>query len=166
MATWNSNLAYALPVQEQAAPAAKPAEKKLRVVKTRRQFLVSAITPGNVFVFLLAVVVVCLMVYNYVCLNEVTGEISRLSEEYRALENVNVALHSELSSSVSPRVLADQAGEMGLQKLGKYQTEYVNIYHEDTIEQGENAPGESLSLRIKTFLNAAISAIQEYIAER
>ena len=141
--------------------AQKPA---LRVVRASRQFLVSAVTPQNICLALAAVVVACLIVYNYVRLNELNGRINALSRELTVLQSNHVIIQSELGASSAVRIIAERAeSELGLKKLDKYQTEYLYIYKEDRIETAEMPESKGTFLRLKVAVNGWIDSFKEYI---
>lgn len=163
---YNTSSARDLSVFEGNAQPKRLRKSELKVVKTPRQFLASAITPKNMCVFLMAVTVVCLMVYNYVCLNEVTEKINEYSRELTALRSNHVIMESRLGSELSPRTVAERAeNELGLKRMDKYQTEYIYLYHEDRIEVLEEEKAGSLGERAKNAFNSAIESIKEYIAQ-
>jgi cell division protein FtsL len=165
MSPYNTSSAHKLPEQTQRPERSE--QRKLRVVKTPKQFLASFITWGTVRIFIGAVAVVCLMVYNYVCLNEVATDINTLKAEMLELENTNVKLMSEVGATVNPRAIAELAEtELGLKRLDDYQTRYLYLYHEDKIEVAVIEEEASLGEKARTAFNSAIDTVKEYISGR
>lgn len=162
--SYNTSSAYDLSVYEAGRPINSSSER-YKVVKTPKQFVASLITPKTVCFFAMAVTVICLMVYNNVCLNEVTGEINELAREMAEMKNENVKMQSELKSIISPRSVAEYAEhELGLKKMDKYQTEYIYLNHEDKIELTNASPKAGFIEGAKHTFNSAINVIKEYIA--
>lgn len=164
---YNTSSAHVMTEQDHQGGPKKLRKQDLRVVKTPKQFLASAVTPKNVSVFLMVVTVVCLMVYNNVCLTEVTGRINALNAEMTRLSSEYVKMQSQQGSSLSPRDISEKAeNELGLKRLDKYQTEYLYLYHEDKIEVSEEQKEKGAGVQTKYAFNNAIEAIKEYLASR
>ena len=165
---YNTSSAYDFTAfeQRQRQPEKRALSKsELRVHKTPKQFLASVISLRALSTFAIAVAVVSLIVYNHASLNEVTGQIAALSSELTVLESNHTRMQSQIGDSMSPRVVAQIAeNELGLRKLGKYQTEYVYIYHEDRICRIDEVQDYSLRAKIQGFFGSAASTIKEYIA--
>jgi cell division protein FtsL len=162
----NTSSAYDLSAFEEKAPK-RLHKEDVKVVKTPKQFLASIVTLKNLIFFLAAITGVCLMVYNNVCLTEVTGQINALNAEMTELASDYVKLQSKQGSAMSPRAVAELAeSELGLKRMDKYQTEYIVLYHEDKIEVSEDSSSESLGVKAKLLFTSAINAMKEYIANR
>jgi cell division protein FtsL len=163
----NTSSAYDLSAFEEGKAPKRLRREDVKVVKTPKQFLASIVTVKNLVVFLMAITVVCLMVYNNVCLTEVTGQINALNDEMTELTSDYVKLQSKQGSTMSPRAVAELAeSELGLKRMDKYQTEYIVLYHEDKIEVTEDPSAESLGVKAKLLFTSAISAMKEYMAAR
>ncbi len=167
MAVANTNLAYnleAFATQEKPTPKSQKQRQQLKVVKTRRQAMANAFSPKVACAFAVVVTLVSLIVYNQVCINEVAGEINRLTEEIAILESENVRVAALMDSAVSVRAVTQQAeNELGMKKLDQYQTVYVNLYPEDYIVPSvrpERTPAETFAAMIAS----AINGVKEYIA--
>ncbi|MDR2933180.1 MAG: hypothetical protein LBV27_08755 [Oscillospiraceae bacterium] len=163
---YNTSSAYDFSAYEVGQSSKRNADgERLRVVRTPKQFIASVVTPKTFCLFAMAVTVICLMVYNNVCLTEVTGEINELTSDIAEMQNENVRLQSERNSLVSPRSVAEYAeNELGLKRLDKYQTQYIYLYHEDKIEMTEAAPKGSIVDQVQHTFNTAVDTIKEYIA--
>lgn len=161
---YNTSSAYDLSMYQ---PAPKTAPKpKLQVVekKSAKRTLSFAFTPRALGAFAIVVTLVCLMVYNQVCLNEISGEINSIQSELTQMESEYVKMNSEMEAMVSLQIVAQKAkDELGMNRLDKYQTKYINLYGEDKIitadsgQETQTAKGESMSLL--AILNSALEYI-------
>jgi len=167
MAAYNTSSAYDLSAFEEA-PKKQAQAPRLKVVRNRsaKRTLAVAFTPKALASFVIVVTLICLMVYNHVCLNEITGDINALREEIAQLESQNVIVTSQLDSMLSLRVVAERAkDELGMDRLDKYQTRYVYLYEEDKIivpeepAQGENPTG------VAKIARSLFDSLMEYIGK-
>lgn len=146
-----------------ALPKEKP-KPDLRVVRTPRRALAAAFTPKVMCAFALVVTLMSLIVYNQVCLNEVTGEINELNNQLQILENEQIRYISELETAMSRQTVAQIAEEeLGMVKLDQYQIVYINLYEEDRITPNTNIQ-ESGETGIAAMVGTAIDLVKEYIA--
>lgn len=159
----NSSSAY-----DFSAFAARPQEKQqvsqpqLRMVRSQNRAIASVFTPRILCAFAVVVTLVSLIVYNQVCLNEVTAEISQLNSDIAILESESVRFASLLESTISLRAVAQQAeDDLGMTKLDQYQTVYVYLYEEDRIILAEGP--EDSGGGLKEWFEAVISTAKEYI---
>ena len=164
----NTNLAYkAEEIREQDE------KKRLEVIKGKRDrqnemkrkwMFRKIVNASTCSTFMLVIGVLGLIVYHHIELHEVTGEINRLNTEIRKLENENVHLASRLENTVSLHVIAEIAqNELGLQRLDKYQIEYVSLYKENTIELMHEAPRETFAARLNYSVHDMFRNAKEYI---
>lgn len=163
---YNTSSAYNFSYYEAQLENKKRLDKEeLRVVKAPKHFLVSLITPKTLCVFAMTVTLICLMVYNNVCLTEVTGEINELTNGISELHSENVRMQSEIKSLVSPRSVAQIAeNELGLKRLDKYQTEYIYLNREDKVELTEISPSMGVFGQVKAAFDSFVRGVKEYIA--
>ncbi|MDR2909256.1 MAG: hypothetical protein LBU86_05190 [Oscillospiraceae bacterium] len=159
----NSNLAYDLSIYAPKAEEKASWNQELRVVRNKSRGLAAAFTPRTAALFMLVLSVLGLIVYNQVCLNEVTGEISRLESELAIMESESTRFASLLESTVSLRAVAQQAEEeLGMTKLDQFRTRYVYLYEQDQIVVGaqDEEPSEETG-----FLESIIDKLKEYPGE-
>jgi len=169
----NSSAAYKLPANAahvsrkvKTTPKQRPTPK-LAVVgsKARRRTLTSLLNPRSVSAFVIVVTLVSLIVYNQVCLTEITGEINNFKVEITKLQSEYTLTQSELDSQLSRQTVSEVArSELGLDRESAYQTRWVNLYQEDKIERGgqtdDISAAESFRVKVSGFLNS----VKEYIA--
>lgn len=163
MTGYNTSSAYKLTNYETAEARAR---QQLRVVGRRspKQALAVAFTPKVLSAFAIVVTLLCLIVYNQVQLNEISGEINRLAEDIKVLRAENVKMTSSLEATVSLRSVAEQAQELGLHRLDQYQTEYINLYRDDKIVLAEEPEQKNSMQRATLGIRSFIGGIVEYIA--
>ena len=132
--------------------------------KKAKSFFRKIVNLSSISAFLIIILVSAFIVYNHIELHEVTGEINKLNNEIRRLENENMHMTSRLENTISLHVIADIAQrELGLQKLDKYQIEYVVIFKENTIELNRQAPRDNFAARLSYGVNDMFRQIKEYI---
>lgn len=167
MAAYNTSSAYDLSAFEEAPKKQLKKAPELQVVRNRsaKRTLAAAFTPKAVAAFAIVVTLICLMVYNHVCLNEITGDINALQEEMQELESQNVIMASQLDSMASMRVVEERAREMGLDRLDKYQTRYVYLYEEDKINLAEEPPESESPTGVAKVARSLFDGLMEYIGE-
>lgn len=166
MAGSSSGLAYDLSAFDVAAPAqpARKAQPDLKVMKSPRRMVSILLAPKVLVGFVFVIVMVSLILVNQVRLNEITAEINELNGQLEILKSENVKLTSELESTLSLDAVREQAkNELGMQRLDRYQTEYVILHQEDNIELTEQSPSATLGETMKMQITAAIQRIQEYL---
>ena len=164
MAYSNSGAAYDFS-DYQALPKRQP-KPELQVVKSPRRMAPAAITAKSVCSFAVIVTMIVLIVFNQVQLNEVSGDINILNKSLKELQSESVRMTSELESTISLRSISDQAkNELGMNKLDRYQTEYIYLFQSDKIELTEESPAASLGERLQLTVTGAIHRLQEYIAD-
>lgn len=162
MAYSNSSAAYDLTAYELPKERAKP---QLKLHKTPQKMVSAVLSPRVLSSFAIVVTLLCLIVYNQVQLNEVSGEINSLSKQLELLESENIKLTSELESTINLRTIGEQAkSELGMKRLDQYQTEYIELYQEDRIQLTQDSPDVSLGQKIKITITAAVNRLQEYIS--
>lgn len=161
----NTNLAYDLSAFE---PAPKKQEKpELKVMHSRRYMMSMLLSPRVMVGFVIVVVMVSLILVNQAQLNEITAEINSLNKQLEILQSDNVKLTSELESTLSLDAVREQASnELGMQRLDRYQTEYIILHKEDNIELTDESPSASMGEMMKMRVTSAIERLQEYIAAR
>ena len=165
MAGYNTSSAYKLTETTTYEDAVSKRRAQLKLVRNRKKRLIwSIVNIRSISIFMLVITVMSLIVYNQTCLNEVTGEINAINAMIKKMENENVRLSSTLESTVSLHDIAEQAQrELGLQKLDKYQIEYVSLYQENKIVITEEAPKDSFSTKLSLMINGSLQQIKEYI---
>jgi len=166
MAVANTSSAYKLSVYE-TVPKRK-AKPELTVVRQRsaKRAMASAFTPRALGSFAIVVTLICLMIYNQVCLTEVTGEINDLQSGLTQLESEYVKISSELESMISLQTVAERAKtDLGMNRLDKFQTEYVSLYEGDTIRITEHAPAQDVGDGAKLAARSIIDSLLEYIGQ-
>ena len=162
-----SNLAYDFSSYT-AAPAPRR-QPELRVVERKRsakRAMAAAFTPKVFCVFTIVVTLLCLIIYNQLCLNELTGEINEISNQIKILEGENLKMASRLEMTVSLRSVADQAREqLGMNRVDKYKTEYVNLYQDDLIVLAKpEKENNGFTATAKLAVTSLFSGIKEYIS--
>jgi hypothetical protein len=151
--------AYSYSAQEQPKQ-----QSKLQVVGRSKAHAFLRISPRSVALALLAVTIICLLVYNQACLTEISGGINAMNQKISEMESENTRLLSALESTVSLRVIEDQAkNDLGMQRLDKYQTEYIQIYAHDRVEITADAPSGNLFSQVKLTIGGFVRSVQEYI---
>jgi cell division protein FtsL len=166
----NTNLAYRVEeVREQTEKKQLEVRRGMRGRENEKKrksksLLWKFVNVRTCSVFMIVIGMCSLIVYNNIQLHEVTGEINRLSTEIRRLENENMHLTSRLENTISLHVIADIAQrELGLQKLDKYQIEYVVIFKENTIELTRQTPRDNFAARLSYGVKDMFRHIKEYI---
>jgi len=162
----NTSSAYDLTAFEERAVPKKNTKGNLKIVKTsrRQHFLATLVTPKSFCLFMMVVLSVCYMVYNYAMLTELNNSISRYETELKNLNSNHVKMQSQAGSSMSARTIAQYAeNELGLKLMDKYQTEYIYLYQEDRIELAQEPPGEA---RVNQSVRSAIDSFKEYLSIR
>lgn len=152
MAAYNTSSAYELQRQPKQQP-----KTNLHVHKSKKhnkhQAVAELIKPRTVFLFLLAVSAVLFLLYNQACLTEVNGEISSINRELKVLSSDNIRMQGILEPTESLRIVAEKAQqELGMQRLDKYQVEYVCIYEEDRVAMAEPQEPEGFAENIESFV--------------
>ena len=161
----NTSSAYDL-----SAFASQPAQRRakspqLQVVKNQKRAASSAFSPRALCAFAIVVTLASLIVYNQVCLNEVTGEINQLNRQLAVLESESVRYASLLESTVSLRAVAQQAEEeLGMIKLDQFRTVYVYLYEEDQIVLSRQPAQEAEQTGVLAALSSILHSAKEYIA--
>ena len=160
----NSALAYNLEAYEPQQERVRNPE--LRVVKTPKHYLATLATPKNIAILLIAVGIFCAMIFNNAKLNEITRQISTHNNDLQLLQSEYVQLQSQLEAKMSLRTVAELAeSELGMKRLGEYQTEYIYLYQQDRIETALGGTG-TLGAQMKVALNSAVEKVKEYILNR
>lgn len=162
MANYNTSSAYAFTELEHAAQVSAQTPD-VKVVKNRRPIAASILTPGVLAAFAIVITLVSLMIYNHVQLNELTGEISKLSSELETLQTKNVELNAALESTGNVREIAKMAEAMGMQKRDEFQTNRIYLYHDDKIERTENAPSQTPGDTVKLAITSFFAQFKEYL---
>ena len=145
----------------EASVARKQApQQRLRVVKGRKSKR-KAISPSRVaLLFLGFMIAICFVVYNQVCLSEVTGEINKLNETIKVLESENSRLQSQLEPNESQRIIAQRATkELGMRRLELHQASRVYIYQVDKIELTQLQEPEGFKENVEGFLTSVFQKI-------
>lgn len=165
MAYSNSSAAYDLSAYQLPKEKETP---ELRVHKSApRRMLSAAFSPRVLSSFAIVVTMLCLMVFNQVQLNEVSGDINAVNKQINELESMNIKLNSELESANNLRTIGDRAkNELGMHRLDKYQTERIYLQQEDKIELTESSPEAGIGVKVKLSVTSAIARLQEYIGEQ
>lgn len=159
----NSSVAYDLSAYEAPKQRAKP---ELKVVKRARSGAAALFNLRILSSFAIVVSLLSLIIYNQVQLTEVTGQINRLTSELSELENENLKMTSELESTMSLRMIGEQAkSKLGMNRLDQYQTVYICLEQEDKVALTEYSPNQPLSHKIQSKLTEVIASIQEYISK-
>ena len=154
------NLSAYKPRPQEQAPQKAP----VRVVKSQPRAFAAAFTPSVLFAFAIIMTLLSLIVYNQVYLNELTREVNELNNQLAILESDGVRYASLLESTVSLRVIAQQAEDMGMVRLDPYRTVYVYLYEENQLiffrpPQAQYDQGGFL-----TALSSLVRNAVEYIA--
>ena len=162
MAAYNTSSAYKLETYEDVVTKRR---EQLKLVRNRKRRLIwSIVNIRSISTFLLVITVMSLIVHNQVLLNEVTGDINEINSIIKEMENENIRLASTLESTVSLHDVAERAQqELGMQKLDKYQIEYVSLYKENKIVITEEAPKENFATKLSLVINGTLRQVKEYI---
>ena len=162
MAAYNTSSAYKLDTYEDVTAKRR---EQLKLVRSRKSRLIwSIVNIRSVSTFLLVIAVMGLIVHNQILLNEITGDINQVNSIIKEMENENVRLLSTLESTVSLHDIAERAQqELGMQKLDKYQIEYVSLYKDNKIVITEEAPKESFATKLSLMINSTLRQVKEYI---
>lgn len=164
-----ANAAYDYTLFEtSAAPKEQPARKpELKMVRSRPQAFAQVFSPRVISTFFVIVTLVSLIVYNQVCLNEVTDQINELGVEMNKLESDSVRYASLLESTVSLRAVAQQAEEeLGMSKLDQYQTVYVYLYEEDQVILAKQPEPQAENSGVVAAIGSLIDNAKEYFGGR
>ena len=159
-----AGLAYDYSLFESSPSKEQPRQQKpqLKMVCSQPRAFAGAFSPKVVCTFVVVVALVTLIVYCQVCLNEITGQISKLKEEIEILESDSLRYASLLESTVSLRAVAEQAEEMGISKLDQYQTSYVYLYEEDQITLPENQKPQKADDNVFAVIGSLLGSAKEY----
>ena len=166
MAAYNTSSAYNLSAYENAGQKTAP---QLKVVGKRspKQALAVAFSPKVMCAFAIVVTMLSLLVYNQVRLTETTAQINSLNKEIKVMQAENVRMTCSLEATVSLRSVAEQArDQLGMERLDKYQTEYINLYQDDKIVLAREPEKESTFEKASLVISSFIKSIQSYIAEQ
>ena len=165
MAAYNTSSAYNLSAYETAGKKTAP---QLNVVGKRlpKQTLAVAFSPKVMCAFAIVVTMLSLLVYNQVRLTETTAQINSLNKEIKVMQAENVRMASSLEATVSLRSVAEQArDQLGMERLDKYQTEYINLYQDDKIVLAREPQKENTFEKAGLVISSLIKSIQSYIGE-
>lgn len=160
-----AGLAYDYSLFESSPSKEQPKQQKpqLKMVRSQPRAFAGAFSPKVVCTFLVVVALLSLIVYCQVCLNEVTGQISRLKEEISILDSDSMRYASLLESTVSLRAVAQQAEEeLGMSKLDQYQTCYVYLYEKDQIVLAENPQTQTADDSVFAVIGSLLGTAKEY----
>ena len=109
--------------------AAKKAAKRSKAQK------VNIRTVSAVMVSLLFLGMFGINIYLRGEINEVTNEISKVEKQLDRKESEYTALEVEFDNRVSYKNLESAAAEMGMQKVQKYQVNYISTYDQNRSEE-------------------------------
>ncbi len=168
--SYNTSSAYDLSMYQQApnqqAPNRQP-HPQLQVVQKRsaKRTLSFAFTPRALGAFAIVVTLVSLMVYNQVCLTEISRDINLIQKDLTQLESEYVKMKSQMEAMASLQSVAERAkNDLGLHRLDKYQTQYINLYGKDksilTTQPAKKADEQNKTVATTRF----IDRVMEYIA--
>lgn len=165
MAARNTSSAYDLSVYESALQKqAKKPELRVIAKKSAKGSMIGVFTPRVLGSFAIVVTLICLMVYNQVCLNELTGEINRINQGIVEMQSEHTNLSSQLDAMISPRVVAERAkNELGMDRRDQYNTKYIRLYGEDKINLTENSPELGVADSARISARSLLDVIKEYI---
>ncbi len=161
----NTGLAYDYSLFESTPHKEQQGQQKpqLKMVRSQPRAFAGAFSPKVMCTFLVVVALISLIVYCQVCLNEVTGQISRLKQEMTKLDSDSMRYASLLESTVSLRAVAQQAEEeLGMSKLDQYQTSYVYLYEEDQIILAQNPQSSAADDGVFAVIGSLLGSAKEY----
>lgn len=159
-----SNVAYNLSAYQPAPKQSRSAE--LKMVRNRNRVYTTTFTLRAFCSFAIVVTLFSLIIYNQVRLTEITADINQLTKQLDELQSENVVMASTLESIISLPAIAEQAkNELGMNRLDKYQTEYIILQQEDEIQRTEQSPSEPLSQKIQLQAKSLIISLKEYMTK-
>ena len=160
------NLAYDLSAYEQSiAQEAQQKKPELRAVRSTYRAFAGALTLRALVPFTIVMVLLSLMVYNHVYLNELTRQASNLQGQLAILESESIRYSSLLESTVSLRAIAGQAEEMGMVRLDPYRTVHVYLQESDQIILFAGQPDYQPS-GLLAMIGSIISSVRNIMPQR
>lgn len=134
---------------------------KMQVIK-RAQPIKSlyGVRPITLVMSAMAVVIItAMLLYNNAMIAEISADVTATSNQLEQLQNENSRLNRELDAKMSNDSIAQYAiNELGLNKLEKYQVEYINLISEDVV-----VAKESSGFHFFAMIGQVITKIQEYL---
>lgn len=156
-----STSARKLEPRKTVSPKTKPTPR-LKVVQGKGKKRGFSVSFQGVLIFLTFVAAICFLVYNQVCLTEVTAEINTLNREMKVLESEYIRLQSSLEPTESMRVVAQRAEqELGMQRLDDYNITQVTIYQEDKVEVALSEKPKSLTEHVEAVVGLLAKKVDE-----
>ena len=159
----NSSSAYNLSAYK-PRPQEQPQKAPVRVVRSQPRAFAAAFTPRVLLAFAIVMTLASLIVYNQVYLNELTREVNELNRQLAILESDGVRYASLLESTVSLRVIAQQAEDMGMVRLDPYRTVYVYLYEDNQLIFFRQPQAQYEQGGLLAALSSLVSNAVEYIA--
>lgn len=156
MATHNTSSAYRMqPRDDENHGLQEEQPKRLKVVKNRRQAVMSYVSPSVLLLFLAGLLTLSLLIWNQATLTQVNAQIDSIDREMTYISSENVRMQGVLDNTQSLRVVAQRAeSELGMQRPDPYQVEHVLIYEEDRVEIADAAEPTGLVENVEEFAAA------------
>lgn len=150
MAYRNDSVAYDISIfEKRAQPEIQIIENKAK----RQQKSVSFLSIKTIMLVFVALLFIAVSIYGKVMMTETVDELGTATNELNILKGETTRLEMELESKVSLRNVESFAStNLGMNKIEKYQTEYVKMTEGNVIEV---TPTENVSIteKIKTLFS-------------
>ena len=149
-----NNLAYDLTKYEDVAPERAP---KIRVRRQRAEHVGSV--PKMIVITATAGVMLGAVIYGKVENAAIHAEITSQTKQLEMLASENVRMQSEIEEKTALKSIEAYAEDvLGMQKLDKYQIEYVNISNGSVVDIPESE--DNIFIRIKNTLTDFLEYIR------
>ena len=145
--------------QPERLPDAPERAKPVRRVKTRL-----AIAPFTVLGTAVAVVMLFLVIFSYVRLDEAQSAVSDLKETKTLLTEEQQRLRSQYENSLDLEAIEARALELGMRQPLPSQIVYVEVAAGDSVELGEVQEERNLFEQIYDAFYGVISDVVEYFS--
>lgn len=148
MAYQNNSAAYDISLFETKATP------EIKVIKGKEQHRKSAASMLSLKVIMIAIIAVsfiALSIYGKVVMAETVAEIETATNELNILKGETTRLEMELESKVSLRNVESYAStNLGMNKIEKYQTEYIKLSEGNVIERAIS-PKNTFTNELKNY---------------
>lgn len=131
-----------------------PEIKLIKSKQNKKTSVASMISFKTVMLIVIAVVFVALSIYGKVIMAETVAEIEAANNELQILKGETTRLEMELESKVSLRNVESFAStNLGMNKIEKYQTEYIKLSEGNVIETANTQKNTFLAELKENFAN-------------
>lgn len=148
MAYQNNSAAYDISLFETKA---SPEIKVIRGRAGQRKSAASMLSIKVIAIAIIAVSFIALSIYGKVVMAETVAEIEAATNELNILKGETTRLEMELESKVSLRNVESYAStNLGMNKIEKYQTEYIKLSEGNVIERA-SSPKNTFTNELKNY---------------